>query len=639
MKQLADTLEPGPEDAEEAAAGRRLGVLALTALGVVYGDIGTSPLYAVRACFAPRHGLAPTDANVLGVLSLIVWSLIVVVSVKYLLYVLRADNRGEGGILALMALLSPAGDVRPRLARRLLIAVGVFGAALLYADGTITPAISVLSAVEGLDIATHRFDPWILPISVGILLGLFLFQRRGTAVVGSVFGPVMLAWFAVIAGLGARGVVSHPGVVAALDPRHALGFFERNGGTGFGVLGAVFLVATGSEALYADLGHFGSRPIRVSWFALVLPALLLNYLGQGALLIDQPAASRNPFYLLAPAWALYPLVGLATTATVIASQAVISGAFSLTRQAIQLGYSPRMRIEHTSSQTIGQVYIPAIDGVLMVATIALVLVFQRSPNLASVYGVAVSTTMVITTVLAYAVAVECWHWSRWVAAAAAAFFLCFDLSFFGSNLLKLADGGWVPIAMALAAYALMSTWYAGKREIRAHFRVESMPLEAFVEKLRQDPPQRVPGTAVFVTGALRGTPRALLHQLEHNHVLHEQVVLLTIVTAPVPRVPARERVEIERLPLGFARIVARYGFQQTPRVPAVLRLAQEQGLRVDADSASFFLGQQIAIPAERGMWIWRARLYALMARNALRTSTFFHIPHERVIEIGVEVEL
>ncbi len=639
MKVLSDILEPAAGDERTPPEGRRLGVLALTALGVVYGDIGTSPLYAVRECFHGSHPVPVTPANVLGVLSLITWSLVIVISVKYLGYVMRADNRGEGGILALMALIHP-GDERHRGRSWPLVAMGLFGAALLYGDGTITPAISVLSAVEGLEVATTAFKPFVIPVTIAILLGLFVLQRRGTRGVGAVFGPVMGVWFVVIAALGLSGIVRNPDVLHALDPSHAVAALTHNGFAGFAVLGAVFLVVTGGEALYADIGHFGKRPIRLAWFTLVLPALLLNYYGQGALLMADTDVVRSPFYLLAPGWATYPLVLLATLATVIASQAIISGAFSLTRQAIQLGYSPRMKIEHTSAEEIGQVYMPAVNWALMTVTISLVVAFKRSTNLAAAYGVAVTTTMVITTLLAFVVARRLWGWSRLAAGAVTVFFLVPDLAFFAANMLKVDQGGWFPLAVAAVIFTLMSTWSRGRTILADRLRTDQMPLADLVDILAAQELQRVDGTAVFLSGSLDTTPTALLHHIKHNKVLHEQVLVVTVANEDRPWVPRSERVEASELAAGIYRVVAHYGFMQSPDVPAVLRMCAEHGLEVDPQEASYYLGRETLVPSRwTGLSAWRAKLFAFMSRNALAPTSFFGIPHNRAIELGAEVEL
>lgn len=637
-----------PRDDSGTPRGKYLLVLSLGALGVVYGDIGTSPLYALRECFFGEYAIVPTPANVLGVLSLILWALIIVISIKYLAFILRADNNGEGGIIALMSLVHPEhGSARgagPRGARRrrmALVLTGLFGAALLYGDGMITPAISVLSAVEGLEVATPVFEPYILPITIAILIALFLFQRRGTGGIGAVFGPITLVWLITLAVLGLRSVVRAPAVLAAVNPLHAAGFFVRNEIEGFFVLGAVFLVVTGGEALYADMGHFGTRPIRLSWFGLVLPALLLNYFGQGALLLQNPNAAHNPFYRLAPEWAVIPLVGLATAATIIASQAVISGAFSLTRQAIQLGYSPRLQIEHTSAEEIGQIFMPRVNWALMLAAIGLVIGFRSSSDLAAAYGVAVSTDMAITTLIFAVVAWELWGWSRWLVGALAAGFLVVDLSFFGANIIKVAAGGWFPIAIAGAVFTLMSTWRRGRQILAQRLRQGALPFDRFLESVRRRQPTRVSGTAVFMIGSPEGTPPTLLHNLKHNKVLHDQVVLLTVVTEEVPHVGRAERLEVEALGDGFYRVIAHYGFMEDPNVPRLLELTKAKGLEMKLMDTTFFLGRErlIATKRRKGMAVWRERLFAFMSRNAQPATAFFRIPPNRVVELGAQVEL
>ncbi|MGH9368768.1 MAG: potassium transporter Kup [Thermoanaerobaculia bacterium] len=628
----------GPEPSHEGLpAGRYLALLGVAALGVVYGDIGTSPLYAIRECFHGPKALPATPGNVMGVLSLVFWSLVLVICVKYLIFVLRADNRGEGGILALMALARPPG-ARPKGLGRALLLLGLFGAALLYGDGMITPAISVLSAVEGLRIATPAFERFVEPVTVVILIGLFLVQRRGTAKVGTIFGPVMLLWFVTIAVLGLREVVREPGVLAAVNPAHAVAFFLDNGWHGFLALGTVFLVVTGGEALYADMGHFGARPIRLVWFALVLPCLLANYFGQGALLLSDPGSAENPFYGLAPPWALYPLVGIATAAAVIASQAVISGAFSLTRQAVQLGFSPRLLIEHTSERQLGQIYVPAVNMVLMLATIGLVLGFHSSSNLAAAYGVAVTATMAITTVLLVLVARERWGWSR-AGAGLLALFLVPDLAFFGASALKIPHGGWFPLVVAAGVLTLMTTWRTGRRLLNERLRRETTPLERFLaeetEKL-----VRVPGTAVYLTRTAEGVPPALLHNLKHNHVLHERVVLLTILTEAMPHVHERDRIEAERLGSGFYRVVLHYGFMEDPVIPAALARVESPGLEISLPDTTYFLGKETIFATRRpGMALWRERLFAFMARNARSATLFFGLPPGRVVEMGAQIEM
>jgi KUP system potassium uptake protein len=619
--------------------GRYLAVLTLGALGIVYGDIGTSPLYALRECFHGPHGIAPTRENVLGVLSLIFWALTLIISIKYLIFVMRADNKGEGGILALMALVSQQPDAARR-SRAALIMLGLFGAALLYGDGMITPAISVLGAVEGLTVATHLFEPYVVPVTIAILLGLFLIQSHGTSRVGAMFGPVMILWFVTLSVLGIGWIVQDPHVLVALNPDYGATFLRHNGWHGFVVLGSVFLVVTGGEALYADMGHFGRRPIRLAWFALVLPALVLNYLGQGAMLLSNPAAAAQPFYLMAPRWALYPLVILATMAAVIASQALISGAFSLTRQAIQLGYCPRMDIDHTSITEQGQIYIPQVNWALMIATIGLVLGFRSSSALAAAYGIAVTSTMVITTMLAYLVARGSWGVNPWVAGMLAVFFLVIEGAFFGANLIKIAQGGWFPLAIGVLIYTALSTWKQGRALLATRFVERLYPFEQFLQEIAAQPPHRVTGTAVFMTSNLEGTPPTLLHNLEHNKVLHERVILLTVLTSDTPHVETKDRVTIEPIPQGFFRVRIRYGFMEEPAIPAALIEASTPSFAIALSETTFFLGTETLLATRRpGMALWRERLFVLMSRNALRATWFFRIPPERVVELGMQVEL
>jgi len=620
----------GPRDEPR---GRYLLQLCLAALGVVYGDIGTSPLYAIRECFHGEHGIPVTQAHVLGVLSLIFWSLTLVISVKYLMYVMRADNRGEGGILALMALATSTS----RRSTGVLLAVGLFGAALLYGDGMITPAISVLSAVEGLEVAAPGLSTFVVPITIVILVGLFWFQRRGTAGVGAVFGPITLVWFVVLAALGGWHIFLDPAVLAALNPLHAASFLVHGGWHAFLVLGAVFLVVTGGEALYADMGHFGARPIRATWFAVVLPALLLNYFGQGALVMKDPAVVSNPFYRMAPGWALYPLILLSTAATIIASQAVISGAFSLTRQATMLGFWPRVGIEHTSAKEIGQIYVPSVNWALMVATIALVLAFGSSTHLAAAYGIAVTTTMSITTALAFVVARKKWGWSLPFVGALTAVFLVADLAFLGANVVKISQGGWFPLVVAGGIFVLMTTWRKGRAMVGERVTSQLISLQDFFEVLRVERIVRVPGTAVYMTSNPEGTPPALMLNSQHHRAVHERTVLLTIVTEEVPRVESN-RVQIEELQEGFVRVVARYGFMETPDVPALL--SENGGFSVPMLYTTFFLGRETVL-AENGkeMWQWRKRLFALMSRNSQRAPAFFNLPPDRVVEVGAQIEL
>ncbi|MGH9374159.1 MAG: potassium transporter Kup, partial [Vicinamibacterales bacterium] len=554
---------------DRSPRGKYLAALTVGALGIVYGDIGTSPLYALRECFHGAHGIAPSRENVLGVLSLIFWSLTLIISVKYLVFVMRADNNGEGGILALMALVSQQPGHHQRI-RVWLIALGLFGAALLYGDGMITPAVSVLGAVEGLKSITGVFEPYVVPIAIVILVSLFMIQSHGTERLGFLFGPIMIVWFLVIAILGIRWIVRDPHVLESFNPLHGVEFFQNNGWHAFVVLGSVFLVVTGGEALYADMGHFGRLPIRVAWFAFVLPSLVLNYLGQGAMVINHPETAVSPFYLLAPRWALYPLVALATMAAIIASQALISGAFSLTRQAIQLGYCPRLTIEYTSPHQQGQIYMPQVNWVLMLCTVGLVLGFQTSSALAAAYGIAVTSTMVITTLLAYLVARRSWGVSRVIAGSLASFFLFLDLGYFSANIIKIPHGGWFPLVVGAIIYLLLSTWKKGRALLASRLRERLYPFERFMEDIAATPPNRVPGTAVFMTSNLVGTPPTLLHNLEHNHVLHDRVILLTVVTSDVPHVVLAERLQIEPLGQGFFRVTLRYGFMEEPDVPDAL---------------------------------------------------------------------
>ncbi|MGA7305585.1 MAG: potassium transporter Kup [Rhodothermales bacterium] len=620
------------------AEGRYLAALSLAALGVVYGDIGTSPLYAFRESFRASYGIDASADNVLGVLSLIFWSLVIVISVKYLVFVMRADNQGEGGIMALTALVAPRRSTSRR--RNLLVLLGLFGAALLYGDSMITPAISVLSAVEGLEVATPFFRPYVIPITIGILFALFAIQRRGTSGIGKVFGPVTLLWFSVLAFLGIVSIFREPYVLAALNPIRGVDFFVRNGGRGFLVLGSVFLVVTGGEALYADMGHFGVRPIRLTWFAVVLPALLLNYFGQGALILSNPAAVENPFFLMAPGWALYPIVVLATAATVIASQAVISGAFSLTRQAVRLGYMPRMGILQTSTKEIGQIYIPVINWTLMVACIGLVLGFRSSSNLAAAYGVGVTTDMVFTTILFAVVARAVWKWKMAAAAGLAAVFLVADLSFWGANLPKIPDGGWFPLVIAGIVFGLMTTWKKGRVILSKRLNEQRLPLEDFIGDINRKKISRVPGTAVFMYGNPHGTPPALMNNLKHNKVLHKQVVILRVETEDIPRIPPSERVEVEALDNGFYRLTMRYGFAEDPNIPEVLSRVKTDGLRFEPMETSYFLGRERILATDlKGMAIWRERLFAMMSRNARSATAYFHIPPNRVVEFGAQVEI
>ena len=618
-----------------------LGALTLAALGVVFGDIGTSPLYALKECFNPEspHSVKPTPDHVLGVLSLIFWSLALIVSVKYLAFVMRASNKGEGGILALMALAFPDRE-NPRRVRALLVGCGVFGAALLYGDGMITPAISVLSAIEGLEVATKAFNPYIVPLTVAVLVGLFSIQRFGTGRVGAVFGPVMIVWFLALTALGIKGILAKPEVIAAINPLHGLNFLLRAGYQGFVVIGSVFLVVTCGEALYADMGHFGIRPIRLAWFGLVLPALFINYLGQGALLLTNPAAAENPFYLLAPNWALYPLVALSTAATVIASQALISGAYSLTMHAIQLGYLPRMFIRHTSRDERGQIYMPHVNWALMLACIGLVLGFRTSTNLAAAYGIAVTLTMLVTTMLFYFAARRLWQWPRLKAAAVCCLFFAGELAFFGSNALKIAHGGWFPLVAGAGIFAIMATWKTGRRLVWERIKDATLPRDLFIADIQANPPQRVPGTAIFMAGNPNGTPVALLHNLKHNKILHERNILLTVITTEEAHVPDAERVEVEQLPAGFQRVVGRYGFMEEPNILELLADAPLTGGPVEITKTTFFLSRETILDTGKArMTRWRKWLFAVLARNASTATSYFGLPANRVVELGMQVEI
>ncbi len=619
--------------------GKYLAVLSIAALGVVYGDIGTSPLYALRECFSGHFGLSATPENIKGILSLICWSLIFVISIKYLVFILRADNNGEGGILALTALVTP---LRASAAggRSFIIALGLFGAALLYGESMITPAISVLSAVEGLAVATPLFEPYIIPLTIVVLFGLFFFQHRGTAGIGAVFGPLTLVWFLTLGVLGIMNIAKGPEVLAALNPLYAVRFFIENGTKGFFILGSVCLVITGGEALYVDMGHFGPKPIRIAWFSVVLAALLLNYFGQGALLLHNPSAVENPFYHLAPSWALYPLVAIATMATVIASQAVISGAFSLTMQAVQLGYSPRLNIEHTSQTERGQIYLPFVNKVLMVCCIGLVLGFRSSGNLAAAYGIAVTTAMTITTVLFFVVARYNWNWALWKALLVCGVFLCFDLSFCLANIAKVSHGGWFPLIMAVFIFSLMTTWKWGRAILAKRLMAGTIPVRDFFENMKAHPPARVPGTAVFMSGNTRGTPSALLHNLKHNHVLHEMVILVSVETAEVPHVQDSNRVSWEKLADGAYRLAIHYGFMEDPNVPKALQLVSLDGWTYDPLKTTFFLGRETLLSSRKtAMTGIREQLFVFMSRNARTATDFFSLPPNRVVELGMQVRL
>lgn len=632
----------GPPNQSGAQKGtptdpKRAAIL-VAVLGIVYGDIGTSPIYALRECFAGTHPIPVTDANILGILSLMFWSLLIVISLKYMVFVLRADNRGEGGIFALLALLRPNKD-QDKARRRALLLVGVFGASLLYGDVMITPAISVLSAVEGLEVATPALQEYVIPVTIAILFLLFFFQRHGTAKVGSVFGPVMLLWFVVLAVLGVNGILESPQVLKAVAPWYGVDFFMRNHWTGFLVLSAVFLVVTGGEALYADLGHFGRRPIRVAWFVLVLPSLLLNYFGQGGRLLTNPSRTLQPFYHLAPDWGVYPLVILATAATIIASQAVISGAFSLTRQAIQLGRMPRLRVTQTSAEAWGQIYIPTVNWVLMVAAIGLVLSFRSSSQIAAAYGISVNATMAITTILAFNVARERGGWGLPAAALFLVGFLTVDLAYLGSNVTKAPHGGWFPLAVGLIFFAIMTTWRRGNELLLTQVESEAVPLDTLLGKIASDPPQRVPGVAAFFVTQAGETPLELQHHLRLTKTLHERVLFLRVVMEHVPKVPGEERLQVEELGEGFYRIALHYGFMQGINVPSDLANCKEHGLDVDLDEITYYVGRKSLIAGRKkgGMAVWRDRLFAFMVRNTLDQTAQYQIPSNRVVELGLQM--
>jgi len=620
---------------------RALATLVVGAIGVVFGDIGTSPLYALKEAFSPEHGIPLSRDNVLGILSLIVWSMVWVITLKYLFVMMRADNNGEGGILALLALALR--ETRGRAAMRwAVISVGIFGAAMFYGDSMITPAISVLSAVEGLEIATPVFTPFVIPITLGVIAGLFLIQRHGTGKVGAFFGPVTLLWFASIGTSGMVQILENPGVLAAFRPAYGVDFMFAYPGAGFLVLGAVFLVLTGGEALYTDMGHFGKKPIRIAWLCVVFPALLANYFGQAAFVLADPAGIKNPFFMMLPGWALLPMVGLATCATVIASQAVISGAFSMTRQAIQLGYIPRLDILHTSERSIGQIYMPFINWILFVAVVMLVLGFQSSSNLANAYGIAVAATMVIECLLAIVVARRLWKWPPAIVLLVIGSMLVVDLIFLSSNATKIVSGGWFPLLMGAAIFTMLITWKRGRMLMFRRLTEQGIPLKPFLESLQAHPPQRVSGTAIFMTSTPDAVPHALLHNLKHNKVLHDKTVFLTVVTHDVPSVPREERVQFERLLDGFFRLEAWYGFKEQPDIDEILNACRvRHGLAFDVMDTSFFLSRETVIPTadSPGMALWRDHLFAWMTRNAVRATDFFNIPANRVVELGTHIEI
>ncbi|WP_158964058.1 potassium transporter Kup [Chachezhania sediminis] len=638
-------LGPGPTDSdplfddgfveEDAKKGHGTWWLALGAVGVVYGDIGTSPLYAFREALRPAARDGVTEAEILGVVSLLIWALILIVGLKYVLFLLRADNQGEGGILSLYALV----QTRARRAG-LIFFLGVVGASLFFGDAIITPAISVLSAVEGLELIHPDMDDWILPIAVGILVGLFFVQKRGSGGLAAWFGPITAVWFLTLAGTGLAQMVHKPQVLLAFDPFHAVAFVAEQGTVGFVVLGAVFLAVTGAEALYADLGHFGRKPIQLAWFLLIFPSLVLNYLGQGALVLDDPAALKNPLFLLVPTWLLPPLVGLATVATVIASQAVITGAFSMTRQAIQLGLLPRFEIRHTSEHSTGQIYLPAINWMLLAGVLILVLSFRSSDALAAAYGIGVSGTMVVTTALAFVMLTRVWNWTKAAAAAICLPLLCVEMCFLSANLLKLPDGGYVPVMLAMVLFVTMWIWHRGTRYLYQRDQDRTVPLDEFVPQIEARQVLTAPGTAIFLTGDPTVTPPALLHNLKHNYVLHEHVVVMTFQTMDEPHVPDERRAVIEKIDDRFTKVRIRYGFMQTPNVTRALNVCRKQGLKMEGMKTTFFVSRRkLVAEAHVGLPLWQARIYVLVSRLATDTSDYYHLPRDRVVEVGLQMPI
>jgi KUP system potassium uptake protein len=624
---------------EKPANGQSLSVLSLAALGVVYGDIGTSPLYVMKTVFDPTHGLTVTESNVIGVISLIFWALMIVVTGKYITLLLRADNHGEGGIMALLSLASSSVVKYPKL-RNLLFLIGAFGAALFYGDGVITPAISVLSAVEGLEVATPLLQPYILPITLTVLISLFLLQQRGTGGIGAIFGPVTLIWFATLGFIGLMNIAEAPQILEAFNPIHALTFCLDNGLLAFIAFGAIVLAVTGGEALYADMGHFGIKPIRLAWYGCVLPALTLNYLGQGALLLTNPSAISNPFFLLFPSWALYPMVGLATVAAVIASQAVISGVFSVTRQAIQLGFLPRMRIKHTSDQKMGQIYIPFVNWILLAAVLMAVIGFGSSSSLASAYGVAVTTTMLIETLLTFFVLRYTWKNPLMMSVLATGFFLTIDAAFFSATILKIFQGGWFPLAIGGTIFFIMVTWNHGRQILQKRLRADDISLQPFLESLITHPLTRVSGTSVFLTSNPDGVPHALLHNLAHNQVLHERAVFLTVEYLEIPMVPEEEQISITPLIENCYQITIRYGFKDEPNLPIALDRCKHYGVEFESLKTSYFLSREIVVPSlDGGMALWREKIFAVMAHNASNAAEYFKLPANRVLELGTRVEI
>jgi KUP system potassium uptake protein len=629
----------GTETPAADTGKKALHVMVVGAIGVVFGDLGTSPLYTFSEAFGAEHGMAVTTFNVLGVLSLVLWTLLIVVALKYISFIMRADNKGEGGIMAMMALAQRATRQHP-YTRRLVVLAAVLGAALFFGDGVITPSITVLSAVEGLEVAAPNLAHWVVWIAVGVLVALFLIQKRGTGKVGTVFGPVMCVWFVAIGLVGLWNILQHPLVLRAINPWYGLNFFIHHGAGGFLVLGAVVLCVTGAEALYADMGHFGRRSITLAWYAFVMPGLVLNYFGQGALLVHNHAAASNPFFMAVPAWGLYPMIALATAAAVIASQAVIAGSFSIMRQAIQLGFLPRMPVVHTSNEEVGQIYLPWVNRLLMILVVLVVIGFGSSNALAGAYGIAVTGTMAIDTVLFLIVAWRMWGWNPLVIIGLGLFFLTIDLAFFGANTLKIEDGGWFPLVLGLAVFAVLTTWRRGRELVLRQLKHGGVALAPFIANLAEHPPTRVEGTAIFLVSDPDAVPHALLHNLKHNKVLHRRNVVLTVDTLETPYADPEERIEVSDLGHDFHRVLLRFGFAEDPNVPAALHACAEQGLDIKMMDTTFFLSRETIVATDRaGMALWRDKLFAFLARNALPATAFFSIPGNRLIELGAQVEI
>jgi KUP system potassium uptake protein len=624
---------------EADSTKKAMHVMVVGAIGVVFGDLGTSPLYTFAEAFSDQHGMPVTTFNVLGVLSLVLWTLLIVVALKYVTFIMRADNKGEGGIMAMMALAQRATRQYPRT-RKLVVLAAVLGAALFFGDGVITPSITVLSAVEGLEVAAPQLAHWVVWIAVIVLVALFLIQKRGTGKVGSIFGPVMCIWFIALGLVGIYNIAQHPFVLRAINPWFGFNFFMHHGAGGFLVLGAVVLCVTGAEALYADMGHFGRKPITVAWYGFVMPGLMLNYFGQGALLVHNPGAATNPFYLAVPSWGLYPMIALATVAAVIASQAVIAGAFSIMRQAIQLGFLPRMPVVHTSNEEVGQIYLPWINRLLMILVVLVVIGFGSSKALAGAYGIAVTGTMAIDTVLFVIVAWRMWKWHPLLVLAVLVFFLTIDLAFFGANTLKIEDGGWFPLVLGLAVFSILTTWRRGRELVLRELKHSGLALAPFIANLAEHPPTRVEGTAIFLVSDPDAVPHALLHNLKHNKVLHKRNVILTVDTLETPYADADERVELKDLGNDFYQLKLRFGFADDPNVPAALQVCAKQGLELKMMDTTFFLSRETIVATDRpGMALWRDKLFAFLARNALPATAFFSIPGNRLIELGAQVEI